>query len=149
MLEILSKIDHHWLEAFHIIAVTAWMTGLFYLPRLYAYHANVKVGSELDLTFKIMEGKLLKYIMLPAMIVAMTLGLTLALQTGHIYAAWLHLKLLFVFILFLINMFLLYCHKAFCDGGNIYSSRFFKILNELITIIFMLIVILAVVKPFR
>lgn len=141
-------IDHHWLEAFHIIAVTAWMVGLFYLPRLYVYHANAKVGSDVDQTFKIMEQKLLNYIMTPAMIVAASLGLLLALQTGHIYRPWLHVKLLFVLALVLIHVFLHFCRKSFEVGANRHSATFYKILNETVTLFFSIIVILAVLKPF-
>jgi putative membrane protein len=141
-------INHHWLEAFHIIAVTAWMVGLFYLPRLYAYHANATIGSEVDQTFKIMERKLLNYIMTPAMIIAIILGLILAMTTGHIHSAWLHLKLLFVFVLLFIHIFLHYCRKSFEFGKNKHSATYYKILNESVTIFFSLIVILAVVKPF-
>lgn len=142
-------IDHHWLEAFHIIAVFAWMIGLVYLPRLYVYHASAVKGSELDKTLQVMEVKLLRTIMNPAMIVALLLGITLAITTGYYKSLWLHIKFLLVIVLLGIHGLLAFYRKSFVKGLNKKSPFFFVVLNESIFLVFMLIVILAVVKPFN
>ena len=141
-------IDHHWFEAFHVISVTAWMVGLFYLPRLFAYHSSLQVSSVTDKLFNTMQKKLLFYIMTPAMIFAVLLGLLLAFGTGHIYSGWLHLKLVFVLSLVLLHFFFWSCHNSFKSGANSRSATFYKIVNELVTVFFVAIVLLAYLKPF-
>lgn len=135
-------------EALHIVAVTMWMVGLFYLPRLMVYHSAVETGSETDYIFRVMERRLLYYIMTPAMLVGITLGLILSLWTGHIVSTWLHLKILSVAILFLLHVFFWRCFAAFSEGRNQYSSTFFKFANEAVTLAFISAVFLAVLKPF-
>ncbi|WP_041917491.1 protoporphyrinogen oxidase HemJ [Neorickettsia sennetsu] len=142
------SIGTDWVEALHIIVVTMWMAGLFYLPRIMVYHAEVDVGTETDSVFRVMERRLLRYIMTPAMVVSIVLGLLLAIDTGHILSTWLHLKLLFVAALVSLHIFFWRCSVAFGRGCNRYSSTFFKFANEGVTIAFIAIVILAVTKPF-
>jgi putative membrane protein len=137
-----------WIKAFHIIAVVAWMAGMLYLPRLFVYHAVAKPGSEQSETFKVMERRLLKFIMAPAMIVTWLLGIVLVLQGGWLAAAWFHAK--FVLVLAMTVLHGLFSHWAndFAFDRNPRSQKFYRIANEIPTVLLIVIVILAVVKPF-
>ncbi len=140
-----------WLKALHIISFTAWMAGMFYLPRLFAYHADTKPGSESSELFKVMERRLLRIIMNPAMIATWILGIALVINTGAGApgsGAWIHAKLLLVLCMSGLHGFLAVCRKRFERGENIRSAKFYRILNEVPTAIFALIVLLAVFKPF-
>jgi protoporphyrinogen IX oxidase len=140
-----------YVKAFHIIAVIAWMAGMFYLPRLYVYHADAKPGSELSETFKVMEHRLLRIIINPAMIATWILGLWLAFGFGVIdfrTAGWLHAKLTLVILLTIFHIMLSRWRKDFAADRNTRSARFYRIVNEVPTIILIFIVILVVVKPF-
>jgi protoporphyrinogen IX oxidase len=138
-----------WIKALHIIAVIAWMAGLFYLPRLYVYHAKQLVGSETDALFKIMERRLLKAIMRPALVVAILAGGYLVTASGFAWSdKWLSFKLLGVIGMVIYHgMLESYCVK-FAFGWRGRSERYFRILNEVPTVLLIWIVIFVVVKPF-
>lgn len=136
-----------WLKAFHIIAVVSWMAGMLYLPRLFVYHAGVKHSStEADL-FETMEFRLLRYIMTPAMILVWVTGLSLAYLAGFFDAPWLQVKLLLVVGMSAVHGFLSKVRREFAEGRNFRDARFFRIINEVPTILMIVIVILVVVKP--
>ncbi len=137
-----------WIKALHIIAVIAWMAGLFYLPRLYVYHVRQKIGSESDELFKVMERRLLKAIMRPACVVALLAGSYLVTAAGFRWSDhWLVAKLLGVVGLVIYHgMLESYCVK-FSHGWRGRSERYFRILNEVPTILLIWIVIFVVVKP--
>jgi len=137
-----------WLKAFHIIAVIAWMAGMLYLPRLFVYHCAAEKGSVQSETFKVMERRLLRAIINPAMIATWLLGLTLA-WTGHWFdSGWLQAKLALVLGLSAVHGLFARWVKAFARDANRHSQRFYRIINEVPTLFLIAIVILAVVKPF-
>ena len=138
-------------KALHIIAVIAWMAGLFYLPRLFVYHADAKPGSELSETFKVMERRLLKVIMNPAMLVSWVLGLWLAFGFGVIDWSgdgWFHAKLLLVVALTVFHMVLGRWRKDFEADRNTRPNRFYRIANEVPTLLLIGIVLLVIVRQF-
>jgi putative membrane protein len=137
-----------WLKAFHIIAVVAWMAGMLYLPRLFVYHSDAPAGSPQSETFKVMERRLLKAIMNPAMTATWVLGLVLAWQGGWFTSGWLHAKLALVVILSGIHGLLAATVRRFAEDRNTRKARFYRILNEVPTVLMIAIVILVVVKPF-
>jgi len=138
-----------YIKAFHIIAVIAWMAGVLYLPRLFVYHTATKPGSEQSETFKVMERRLLRYITTPAMVAAWVFGLILAFYVVDWSAAgWFHAKLVLVVILSGFTGFLGKWMKDFAADRNTRSQRFYRIANEIPTLLMIVIVILAVVKPF-
>ena len=139
---------YEWIKALHVIAVIAWMAGMLYLPRLFVYHCEAEPGSKQSETFKVMERRLLRAIINPAMIVTWLAGLYLA-WSGHFFSAsWFHGKLLLVVLLSGVHgMFSRYV-KDFGADRNIKSHKFYRIINEVPTILMIGIVILVVVKPF-
>lgn len=138
-----------WLKAFHIISVMAWMAGLLYLPRLFAYHAEAAKGSDKSETFKVMERRLLRIIMNPAMICAWLFAILMVVANPSLFqAGWFHGKLLLVIILSGVHGIFAKWRKVFERNENTKSAKFYKIWNEVPTVIFIAIVILAVVKPF-
>jgi putative membrane protein len=137
-----------WLKAFHIMAVIAWMAGLFYLPRLFVYHAEAKRGSELSETFKVMERRLLKIIMNPAMIVVWITGPWLAWVQGAYIDLWLWLKIALVGALTAFHHQLALWGKDFASDVNTKSAQFLRLANELPTLLLAAIVLLVVLKPF-
>ncbi|AMN38709.1 protoporphyrinogen oxidase HemJ [Rhodoplanes sp. Z2-YC6860] len=139
---------YEWLKAFHIIAVIAWMAGMLYLPRLFVYHCEADVGSTQSETFKVMERRLLRAIINPAMIATWVLGLWLAYSGGWFKAPWLHAKLLLVILMSGVHGVLSRHVKDFAADRRRKSQKFFRILNEVPTVLMILIVILVVVKPF-
>ena len=139
---------YHWILAFHIIAVISWMAGMLYLPRLFVYHAGVKPGSETSETFKVMEHRLLRYIMTPAMILTWLLGITLVLQGGWLAAGWFHAKLALVLAMTILHGLFSHWARDFHFDRNPRSPKFFRIANEIPTILLIAIVILVTVKPF-
>jgi protoporphyrinogen IX oxidase len=139
---------YDWLLALHIIAVMAWMAGMLYLPRLYVYHARAAKGSEMSETFKVMERRLLRGIINPAMIAAWILGLTLAWQGDHWGEGWFHAKLALLVGMQLVHAALARWRRAFANDANTHSDRFYRFMNEVPTLLLIGIVILAVVKPF-
>ena len=140
-----------WLKALHIIAVVAWMAGLLYLPRLFVYHCAAEPGSQQAKTFEIMERRLLRAIMNPAMILSLAFGGVLLSQpdvvdwSGDI---WIYLKLVFVALLVVLHHFLARWRIAFAGGNNRFDARFYKRVNEVPTLALIAIVIFVVVKPF-
>jgi protoporphyrinogen IX oxidase len=139
---------YDWLKAFHVIAIIAWMAGLLYLPRLFVYHCDAPKGSTQSETFKIMERRLLKAIMNPAMIAAWALGLILVWQGGWWRAGWLHGKLLLVLILSGAHGYLVRQVRLFAADANTKPQRHWRIVNEVPTLLMIGIVILVIVKPF-
>jgi protoporphyrinogen IX oxidase len=139
---------YDWLKAFHVIAVIAWMAGMLYLPRLFVYHCEAPKGSIQSETFKIMERRLLKAIINPAMIATWVLGLILAWQGGWWTAGWLHGKLLLVVALSGLHGVYVRRLKEFAEDRNTRPARYYRILNEIPTVLMIAIVILVIVKPF-
>ena len=137
-----------WIKAFHVIAIIAWMAGMLYLPRLFVYHSETQKGSIQSDTFKIMERRLLKAIINPAMIVAWVLGLYLVWQGGWYASGWLHAKVLLVLILSGFHGFLSRLVKDFAADRNTRPARFYRMINEVPTVLMIGIVILVIVKPF-
>ena len=139
---------YEWIKALHVIAVISWMAGMLYLPRLFVYHCEAETGSKQSETFKLMERRLLKAIINPAMIVTWLAGLYLA-WAGHFFvASWFHGKLLLVLLLSGVHGFFSRCVKDFAADRNTKSQKFYRIINEVPTILMVGIVILVVVKPF-
>ena len=137
------------LRGLHIIAVIAWMAGMMYLPRLFAYHTETAPpGSEFDAHFKVWEEKLLRIIINPAMILTWVLGLWLAWKGGWFAAHWLHVKLGLVLGMMGVHGILSKYVREFAADKRRKTAKFFRILNEVPTALMILIVILAVVKPF-
>ena len=137
-----------WLKAFHVIAIIAWMAGMLYLPRLFVYHSETPKGSIQSDTFKIMERRLLKAIINPAMIVAWVLGLYLVWDGGWYTSGWLHAKVLLVLILSGFHGLLSRLVKDFAADRNTRPARFYRMINEVPTVLMIGIVILVIVKPF-
>ena len=139
---------YEWLKAFHIIAVIAWMAGMLYLPRLFVYHCEAQAGSKQSETFKVMERRLLRAIINPAMIAAWVLGLSLIWQGGWLSAPWLQAKLVLVLALSAVHGLLARWVRDFAADRNQHTQKFYRIINEIPTILMIGIVLLAVIKPF-
>eukprot|EP01012_Entosiphon_sulcatum_P064531 TRINITY_DN93366_c0_g1_i1.p2 TRINITY_DN93366_c0_g1~~TRINITY_DN93366_c0_g1_i1.p2 ORF type:complete len:140 (-),score=24.44 TRINITY_DN93366_c0_g1_i1:86-505(-) len=138
-----------WVKALHVISIIAWMAGLLYLPRLFVYHTQAAPGSETSETFKVMERRLLRAIMNPAMIAAYLFGIwMLVLEPAWLKQGWLHGKILFVLGLTAVHMLLARWRKEFAEDRNTHPQRFFRIVNEVPTVLMIGIVILVIVKPF-
>ena len=137
-----------WLKALHIIAVIAWMAGMLYLPRLFVYHASAKPGSEQSETSKVMEHRLLRFIITPAMIAAWLIGIALVLQGQFLAAGWFHLKLILVLAMTALHGLFARWTRDFALDRNRRSPKFYRIANEIPTVLLIAIVILATVKPF-
>ncbi len=139
-------------KSIHLIAVISWMAGLLYLPRIFVYHSEVIANNKSDDlidTFKVMERRLFIYIMNPAMIASWIFGIllihTIGMDSfGHI---WLQLKLVFVIILTIYHFFLFQCLRKFAENNNTYSSKFYRIINEIPTLLLIGIVLVVVFKP--
>ena len=139
---------YQWLEAIHIIAVIAWMAGMLYLPRLFVYHCAADPGSKQSETFKLMERRLLRAIVNPAMVATWVLGLWLAWDGGWVASGWLHAKLALVLAMSGVHGYLAACVRDFALDRNRRSQKFYRIINEVPAILMIGIVLLAVVKPF-
>lgn len=138
-----------WLKALHVLAIISWMAGLLYLPRLMVYHCQAVPGSPQSETFKVMERRLLKAIMTPAMIVAWILGLWLAFgYVGFRGQGWLHAKILLVLAMSAMHGWMAVWVKDFAADRNTRTERFYRIANEGPTLLMIGIVILVIVKPF-
>lgn len=137
-----------WLKAAHIIAVISWMAGMLYLPRLFVYHCDAPKGSPQSETFKVMERRLLKFIINPAMIATWVFGLWLAYVAAAYKDGWFHAKFLLVLLLSGLHGFLAARVKDFAADRNTRSPKFYRIVNEIPAVLMIAIVILAVVKPF-
>lgn len=139
-----------WIKALHVMSVIAWMAGMFYLPRLYVYHAEqAAVGSELDRTFQVMEMKLLKVIMNPAMITTWIFGLILISMGMFDWSeAWSWIKLAAVLGMTGMHGWLAARRKDFAAGTNTRSGRTYRMMNEVPTLLMVVIVIMVIVRPF-
>lgn len=139
------------LKTLHVVSVFAWMAGLFYLPRLFVYHADAGTGGEASQTFKVMERRLLKAIMTPAMLASWIFGLATAAAIGFESLAssgWFHAKLALVVLMSLFHMRLAWHVRTFAEDRNTASSRYFRIINEIPTVLLIAIVALVIIKPF-
>ncbi|MBB3770571.1 putative membrane protein [Angulomicrobium tetraedrale] len=139
---------YDWIKALHVIAIISWMAGLLYLPRLMVYHCAAPAGSAQSETFKVMERRLLKAIMNPAMIVAWLAGLYLAWEGGWYRVGWFHAKFAAVLAMSAFHGFLSARVREFASDANVRSARFYRIANEIPTLLMIAIVILVIVKPF-
>jgi putative membrane protein len=139
---------YEWLKAFHIIAVIAWMAGMLYLPRLFVYHCEADPGSRQSETFKVMERRLLKAIINPAMVATWVLGLWLAWSGGWLGAPWFHVKLALVLAMSAVHGLFVRYVKDFAADRNRRTQKFYRIINEVPSLLMILIVILVTVKPF-
>jgi protoporphyrinogen IX oxidase len=137
-----------WILALHILAVIAWMSGMLYLPRLFVYHSEQRVGSETSEQLKIWEKNLLRRIVTPAMLAVWVLGLILGWVTGAYADTWLQIKLVFVLALSGLYGFFATSVRRFANDANTRPTRFWRIINEVPFVLAIFIVILAVVKPF-
>ncbi len=137
-----------WIKVLHIVAMVAWMAGMLYLPRLFVYHAGAATDSDQARTFVVMERRLMRMIMLPALLVTWASGLALAVQAGFLGQGWLHGKLLLVMVLTALHGYFGRVRKDFAQGENHRSATFYRIANEIPTLLLVGIVILVVVKPF-
>ena len=139
-------------KSIHLIAVISWMAGLLYLPRIFVYHSEAATNNkseDLISTFKIMERRLFIYIMNPAMIVSWIFGILLVHTIGiaNFGSFWLQLKLIFVIILTIYHFFLLQCLRKFSENNNSYSPKFYRIINEIPTVLLIGIILVVVFKP--
>lgn len=139
---------YEWLKALHVIAVIAWMAGMLYLPRLFVYHCDAAPGSAQSETFKVMERRLLRVIINPAMIAAWVLGLWLAYDGGWLVSPWFHAKLALVIAMSAVHGILARRMKDFAADRNTRSQKYYRVINEIPTVLMILIVVLVVVKPF-
>ena len=139
-------------KSIHLIAVISWMAGLLYLPRIFVYHSEAVLNNKSDdltSTFKTMEGKLFLYIMNPAMILSWVFGVLLIHTIGieNISFLWLQLKLIFVVILTIYHFFLFNCLRRFASNNKSFSPKFYRIINELPTVLLIAIILVVVFKP--
>jgi protoporphyrinogen IX oxidase len=139
-----------WIKSAHIIAVVAWMAGLLYLPRLFVYHAAARPGSEASETFKIMERRLLFGIMVPAMVATYLFGIALAATPGLVdwRQGWIYVKLASVAALTVIHFLLAAWRKDFAADRNRRPAAFYRVVNEIPTLLLIVIVVMVVVRPF-
>lgn len=138
-----------WLKALHIISLIAWMAGMFYLPRLFAYHAASEKGSQQSETFKVMERRLLRIIINPAMLATFLFGILMIVANPALMeGGWLHAKLTLVLVMTALHGVFSKWRRVFERDQNQRSPRFYKIWNEVPTVLMIIIVILVVVKPF-
>ena len=138
-----------WIKALHLISMVSWMAGMLYLPRLYVYHTEVEPGSDQDVLFQRMERRLLRFIINPAMIATLIFGLALLHIVGwENIGKWFHVKITLLVGMFAVHGMLARYRKAFAKGKNVHSAKFYRIINEVPTILMIAIIILAVLKPF-
>ena len=138
---------YEWVKAFHVVAIISWMAAMLYLPRLMIYHCGTTVGSEQSETFKIMERRLLKAIMTPAMLASWISGLYLAWQGGWFSAGWFHIKLAGLIAMTGVHGFLAGQVRNFAADANTRSTRFYRVVNEVPTVLMLIIVAMVIVKP--
>ena len=137
-----------WVKALHIIAVIAWMAGMLYLPRLFIYHCAAEPGSVQSETFKVMERRLLRAIINPAMVLVWVLGLALVMHLGAWSEPWMHAKFACALALSTLHGFFSAWRRHFDEDGNQHSARFYRYMNEIPTALMIAIVLLVVLKPF-
>ncbi len=141
---------YYWFKAFHLISAICWMIGLLYLPRLYVYHTRIKTDSESDRIFQLMEYRLLRIIMNPAMIFTYIFGLI----NAHFYGwsalgLWFYIKMMAVAGLTIMHGYLASWRKDFAAGKNKHSEKFYRVINEVPTIFMVTAIIMVIVKPFE
>ena len=134
------------IKAIHVISFTAWMAGMFYLPRIFVYHSEKNLDRNTYNKFLIMEKKLIKIIMTPAMLATWLLGFILIIINNNI-EFWLLIKIFFVVLMSACHGFFIRCYKSFYNKRNKYSDKFFRIINEIPTFLLVIIVFLVVFKP--
>ncbi len=140
---------YFYVQSLHVIAVIAWMAGLLYLPRLFVYHVEAKAGSEMSETFKIMEAKLLRLIMNPAMIAAWLFAVLMIYAQPDLFKeGWMHIKFTGVILMTALHMMFAKWRKNFANDRNEKSGKFYRIWNEAPAVLMVIIVIMAVAKPF-
>lgn len=145
---LLGPRGYAWVKAVHVVAVISWMAGMLYLPRLFIYHCEAPKGSQMSETFKLMESRLLRVIINPAMIIAWVLGLWLAWQGGHWSSSWFLVKLACVVALSAAHGHFSAAVRAFAEDRNRVPARHWRMINEVPTVLMIVIVIMVVVKPF-
>jgi protoporphyrinogen IX oxidase len=139
---------YSWFKAVHVMAVISWMAGMLYLPRLFVYHCGAEPGSRQSETFKVMERRLLRGIINPAMVVSWALGLWMVYDGGWISAHWLHVKLILVVALSGLHGALARWTADFAADRNRHNERFYRVMNEVPAVLMIGIVIMVVIKPF-
>jgi len=139
---------YSWVKALHVISVIAWMAGLLYLPRLFVYHCQAQTGSDSSETFKVMERRLLRAIMNPAMIASWVFGLWMFIDQEMWTDGWAHAKLAFVVLLTVSHMMMSKWRRDFENDKNERPESFFRVANEVPTVLMIGIVIFVIVKPF-
>jgi len=137
-----------WFKALHVISVMAWMAGLFYLPRLYVYHTTAEAGSELSETLKVMERRLLRAIMHPAMVASVIFGTLLLIEIDAWNQGWLHVKLLCIILMIGFHLMLAKYRLDFLADNNQKTEKFYRMINEVPTVLMIVLVIMVIVKPF-
>ena len=142
-------LNYNLLKSLHIISFTTWMAGIFYLPRIYVYHSKEDLKSKSYKTFTIMEKKLLRYIMNPSLFITFITGTSLVIKTELIDEKWFQVKFLLVFFMACFHMYCAKIRKDFEVKKNIKTENFFRVINEVPTVLFIFIVLLAVFKPFN
>jgi protoporphyrinogen IX oxidase len=137
-----------WIKALHVIAVISWMAGMLYLPRLFINHMEAPVGSHMDLTFQGMERRLVRIIMNPAMMIAWVAGLWLGWSGGHFGEPWFWVKFAGVVALSAAHAWFAGAVRQFAEGRNTKTARHWRMINEVPTLLMVLIVVMVIVKPF-
>lgn len=137
-----------WAKAIHVIAAISWMAGMLYLPRLFIYHCDAEPGSVQSETFKVMEQRLLRVIINPAMVVTWVFGLWLAWDGFGFLGGWLHAKIFAVVLMSAAHGYLSGAVRAFAEDRNTKPARHWRIVNEVPTVLMIVIVVLVIVKPF-
>jgi putative membrane protein len=148
MVLLLGPGAYDWIKALHVISIIAWMAGMLYLPRLFVYHCEAEAGSQQSETFKVMERRLLRAIINPAMVATWVAGLWLMWQGGWFSTHWFHVKLLLVVAMSGVHGMFTRWVADFAADNNRHSQKFYRIINEVPTVLMIFIVILVVVKPF-
>lgn len=139
-----------WYKAIHVISVISWMAAMFYMPRLFVYHTKADIGSEMDKTFQVMEYKLQKIIMTPAMIATYIFGIIIAYIYGFVaLGVWFHIKMFAVLMLTAMHGMFSKWRKDFAIGQNKHSAKFYRIINEIPVVFMVIAVVMVIVKPFE
>lgn len=139
---------YDWLKVLHVVAVISWMVGLFYLPRLFVYHADAEITGEPAETFVVMEQRLVKVIMTPAMMVSWVVGLWLAWSGFGFVGLWLWIKIAGVIGLTVFHVFLSRSARRFAAGENTMTARKWRMANEVPTVLMIVVIIMVIIKPF-
>ena len=139
-----------WFKALHVVAIISWMVGLLYLPRLFVYHSTAEEGSNSSEMLKIMEYRLQKFIMNPAMIASVFFGVLLLKTEGIVdwQSVWIYIKLFSVLALIFLHYKLSVYRKNFFNDSNTKTKKFYKIINEIPTLLLIIIIIMVYIKPF-